>query len=338
MPPLRFILVGLGARAQYWIRLLNESPDCELVGMVDPRDEVHARAQVQCPAARVERDFAALVPQVEADAVILCTPPQGREEQVQIACSAGLAILAEKPLADTVELARRYVNRAEAAGVMLMVVLNYRYLAVTAEIRHLMDIRLGRPEFARFTYERWRDGTLPHLNKYPLTMPQPMLWEQSIHHFDLMRHVYQSEPVRVFAKSFHPSWSMYADDANVSAIFEFDNGLVANYQGTWQSSWREHHFEWRTECARGLIVQRNEYGALAFAERGDPALTPVALPPYEQWIDDARSLLAACVAAFRHEIPLPCSGRDHLKSLRMVQACVESSRQGKAINAADMAS
>ena len=336
MTPLRFIVVGLGARSHYWLRVLNESPDCEVVGLVDPRLEVHDRAQALCPGASVATDFAVLADAVQADVALLCTPPHGREEQMRLACEAGLAILAEKPLAESVELARRYVEMAEQADVMLMVVLNYRFLPVTAATQALFETDLGRPEFARFTYERWRDGTLPHLNRYPLTMVQPMLWEQSIHHFDLMRFVYQAEPVRVFAKSFNPSWSMYADDANVSAVFEFDNGLVANYQGTWQSNSSVHGFEWRHECANGIIVQRNEYGQLAFAKRADLAPTQVELPPYEQWINDAASLLRAFVAACRGEAPLQCSGRDHLKSLRMVQACVTSSQTGQAVNPADL--
>jgi predicted dehydrogenase len=335
MNPLRFIVVGLGARAQYWLRLLNESPNCEVVGMVDPRHDVHERAQFMCPQVPVATDFAAMARTVDADVALLCTPPYGREQQIEVACVNGLAILAEKPLADTFELARRYVEMAEQAGTMLMVGLNYRFLPVTTETKRLLGEKLGRPEFARFTYERWRDGTLPHLNKYPLSMTQPMLWEQSIHHFDLMRFIYDAEPVRVYAKSFNPSWSMYADDANVSAIFEFNTGLVVNYQGTWQSSWREHHFELRSECSKGLIVQRSEYGELFFAERDDHVLTPVPLPSYEQWIDDMRSLLIAFVAGYRGEIPPLCSGRDHLQSLFMVKACIASSKRGQSVDAAE---
>ena len=68
----------------------------------------------------------------------------------------------------------------------------------------------------------------------------------------------------------------------------------------------------------------------------EPALTPVELPPYEQWINDAAALLAAFVAMVRGDGPLLCSGRDHLKSLRMVQACILSSETGQAIRIADL--
>lgn len=252
------------------------------------------------------------------------------------AVAARLPILAEKPLADSVELAQRYVEMAEAAGVPLMVGLNFRYLPVTQHAMQLIDGPLGPVEFSRFTYERWRDGWQPRFNKYPLTMDQPMLWEQSIHHFDLMRYVLKSEPVEVFGKTFNPSWSMYRDDANVSALITFASGAIVNYQGTWQSNWKMPDFQWRSECRNGVIVQNDQFGALNYALHDDDALTAVPLPPYEQWINDAIALLASFVAALRGTGPLQCTGRDHLNSLRMVQACILSSQTGQAIRPADL--
>lgn len=335
MTAIRIILVGLGARAQYWMRVIDANNDCRIVGLIDPMPDRVERALAQCPGAVGGADLG-LLDKVEADAILLCSPPGGREAQMEAACRHQLAILAEKPLTDSVDLARRYVDMAEEAGVPLMVGLNFRYLAVTRATLDLFETEVGPPEFARFTYERWRDGWLPHLNKYPLSMRQPMLWEQSIHHLDLLRFVYGSEPVRIYARTFNPSWSMYADDSNVSALITFANGVEVNYQGTWQSNWKVPGFEWRHECADGIVTQGDQFGALSYARRADDRLTAVELPPHELWINDAVDLLAAFVAALRGEKPLESTGRDHLHSLRMVQACIFSSETGQAINPADL--
>ena len=114
MSPLRIILVGLGARAQFWMRVIGDNPDCIIVGLVDPSEAARARALEQCPGAIASADVG-LLGQLEADAVLLATPPGGREAQMQAACDAGLPILAEKPLADSVELAARYVEMAGPA-------------------------------------------------------------------------------------------------------------------------------------------------------------------------------------------------------------------------------
>ena len=157
-------------------------------------------------------------------------------------------------------------------------------------------------------------------------MSQPMLWEQSIHHFDLMRFVYEAEPARISARTFNPSWSMYRDDATVSALITFTNGIEVSYQGTWAGSWDNLGFEWRSDCARGIAVQGAMFGDLRYALRDDPELTSIALPDEEPWVDDARGLLEDFVGHLRSGTPLPCSGVDHLSSLRMVEACIRASR------------
>lgn len=328
MTPLRFILVGLGARSRIWRRVLMEHSECALVGLVEIDDERRDKATRNWPDLAVGPSIEAVLRSTDAEVALLCSPPAGREQQITQACDAGLAILAEKPLADEYSTAAAYVEQAERAGVPLSVALNFRYLAVTRALKALFAPgRLGRPEFARFTYERWRDGRLPHLNRYPLTMVQPMLWEQSIHHFDLMRFVYDAEPVMISARTFNPSWSMYRGHANVSALLTFEGGLEVTYQGTWAGNWNHLGFDWRTDCENGIAVQRDMFGALHEARRDDEHLAAVALPDSEPWVDDARGLLADFVASLRAQRPVPCSGVDHLNSLRMIDACIRSAER-----------
>ncbi len=323
MTPIRVILVGLGARSRVWRRVLGDDPSARIVGLVDRNPDALAAARISYPDAVADTALDRVAAQVDADAVILVTPPAGRDEQIAAACAARLAILCEKPLADSLAAAEAHVLAAEQAKVPLTVGLNFRYMPVTRALRGLMaDDKLGPAEFGRFLYERWRDGRQPHLNRYPLTMPQPMLWEQSIHHFDLMRHVYGREPVSVAARTWNPSWSMYAGDANVAALLTFEGGLEVTYQGTWAGHWDRLGFDWRSDCRDGIAVQRDMFGELSFARRDDREMTAVTLPPFETWIDDAAALWAEFAAHLRGTGPQPCTGSDHLQSLRMVEACI----------------
>ena len=122
-----------------------------------------------------------------------------------------------------------------------------------------------------------------------------------------------------------PSWSMYDDDTNVTAIFQFDGGMTVNYQGTWQSNWSVPGFEWRTDCTDGIITQREQFGDLFFARRNDERLTAVTLPSHERWITETTGLFDAFMKHILDGAGLQCSGRDHLMSLAMVEACVQSS-------------
>ena len=326
MIPLKVVVAGMGVRGKYWAEVVKHSPDCELAAYVDPNpkalEEAYRTFGEQPTFASVE---GALAQVGDVQALVLATPPEGREAQLRAACDHGVPLLVEKPLALDVVEAAKYVQLAEDAGVPLMVGLNFRYLGVTQELVKLFASgAVGKPTFARFTYERWRDGKLARLNKYPLTMKHPMLWEQSIHHFDLMRFVYQKEPTTVYCKTWNPSWSMYAHDTNVSAIFTFEDNLIVNYQGTWQSAWQQPHFEWRTDCTEGVVRQDDQFGALAYARLQDATLSPVDLPPHEQWITDTAGVLRAFVRHLRDGAALECGGRDHLQSLLMVQGCILS--------------
>lgn len=331
MTPLRLIIVGLGARARTWITVARANPDIEIVALCDPDPAARARAVEQFPDMPVGTDISEVVG-TAADAVLLATPPGGREAQIEACCANGLAILAEKPLSDSVVTAARFVEMAAAAGVPLIVGLNFRYLAVTREMKRLLSSgAIGTPEFGRFIYERWRDGTQDWLNSYPLTMDHPMLWEQSIHHFDLMRHVYGVEPAHIQAHTFNPSWTMYAGDTNVSALIAFKGGFTVNYQGTWQSGHEPMNFNWRTDGSEGIVVQRAMFGDLAWAKRMEKDLTPVPLPEHIAWITDAEALLRSFVNMMRGTEPLECTGRDHLQSLFMLEACILASDRRAAV-------
>jgi predicted dehydrogenase len=332
--PVRTVLAGLGARGRYWARVLAAEPRCELAAYVDVDPTALAGAGASFGSrpsfTSLETALAALD---DIEAVVLATPPQGREAQLRAACDRGLAVLAEKPLALDLAEAARYVALAESAGSPLMVGLNFRYLAVTeARMRLYRDGVVGAPAFARFTYERWRDGYRPGINRYPLTMAHPMLWEQSIHHFDLLRFVYGREPETVACRSWNPPWSMYAGDTNVAALISFAGGMVVSYHGTWQGAWATPRFEWRSDCADGIVTQLDQFGELRYARRDDGEAVAVELPPHEIWVTETAALLRAFVATLRDGAPQACSGRDHLRSLAMVEACIRASQSGRVVD------
>jgi predicted dehydrogenase len=273
-----------------------------------------------------------------ADAVLLATPPDGHLAQCRACFAAGLPVLAEKPLSLHPAEANEIVRLAALHRVPLSVGLNFRYLAVTQAKRRLVtEGALGAPGFAQMTYQRNRDGRAPRLNKYPLTMRHPMMLEQTVHHLDLLRFVYAREVETVSCRTWNPPWSMYAHDSNVACHLTMNGGLEASYLGTWTGGWDRLEFLWRTDCPDGVILQRALFGDLATARRQDPAATPVPLDPCEPFRDDTSALLDAFIAALRDGTAPPCDGRDHLRTLAVCFAAIESSETGRAVRVADWA-
>lgn len=331
--PLRLLQLGLGARGRTWARIVRESTQAIPVAYVDPRPEARGWAGTQ--SVPVFANLHAAVRAVQADAALVVTPPAGRCEIVEALLAAGLHVLAEKPLALDLEGAAAMTRAAAQAGRQLGVVQNFRYMPVTAHLRErVRSRRYGAPMFATLLYIRNRDGRAPHLNKYPLEMDQPMLLEQSIHHLDLLRYVYQSEAEDVACQTWNPPGSMYHGDACAAALIRLRGGPVVVYHGTWVSGSRAMTFEWRTDFERGVVIQRDLFGDVVEGAIDDADLRPVPIEASEPFITDSRLLLEDFLQACRHGRAFPASGDDHLRTLALTLACIESSRTGRRVSPA----
>jgi predicted dehydrogenase len=332
----RILQIGLGNRGGMWAQIIAAHQGAELAGAmdIDPK-RIDSFAQ-RHPGVETFSDLDRALAATKADAALLVTPPDLHLDQARQIFAAGLPLLAEKPLSTNLAEAAEIVRLADAHRLPLTVGLNFRYLAVSRAIRDLVAREeFGAPGFGQFTYQRNRDGKRPGLNKYPLTMRDPMMLEQSIHHLDLIRFCYAREVEAVSCRSWNPAWSMYAHDANVSCLLTLQGGLEVNYLGTWTGGWNGPGFQWRTDCARGVIVQRELFADLATARTEDPELTPVALPECRAFVDDTRALLDEFIAAVRAKTPPPCDGRDHLRTLALCFAAIESHETGRRVALTD---
>ncbi len=338
----RVLLVGAGVRGAVWAKVCSESPQVDLIGILD-RDTSRAesvREELPTAPPAIYQNMSAALREGSPDAVIISTPPASHHSLVGTAISEGKHVLCEKPLSDEVDEVIDLVGRARDKGVILMVGMNFRYLSTSQRIRRIVqNRRLGDLSYAQFTYVRHRDGNRDDLNDYPMTMPYPMLLEQSIHHFDLLRYCYGTEVESLIADSWRPPWSTYENDCCVSVLFRFANGVRANYLGTWTAAWNKMTFNWRSEFSAGALIQQSQFDDLVRVdfqpelglkgsrfkteEESEPMLIE-ELEPCVPFVDDSRQLLAEFVASIHGDVEPTTTGADHLRSLSLVWACIES--------------
>ena len=337
--PLRVLLAGTGTRGKHWARIMHDEPLCRTVGYMDLNEANLAEVNARWPAPEgaLFTEFAAALDAVDPDLVVLATPPMGHLEQAGEVFARKRHLLSEKPLTLDLAEAIAIVRGAQEAGVSLTVGLNFRYLAATIEAKRIFAAQeLGAPSFGQYLYWTNRDGRRPGINKYPLTMHQPMLYEQSIHHLDLFRFTYDAEVERVSAITHNPAWSMYADDANVFALVEMTNGIVVNYFGTWSGTTRLRTFEWRTDCSEGAVIQRDFFKDLAIVAKDSAEPRAIELPAQEDYVDDTRAMFRHILQQILDGVPEPTpSGRDHLKTMALTVACEESAREHAVVEMAD---
>ena len=330
MKKIRLLLVGFGPRGKIWAKAIIKNSKTKLVGICD----INKDLKYQNPKNIIffnELDNA--LSYLKPDAVILSTPPFNRMQDLKVCAKFKLPILVEKPLTTNIEEAKRQIHFMNRHKLLLFVGLNFRYLPTTlSKIKLLNSGKVGKPNFAKFVYERWRDGKLARLNKYPLHMKHPMLWEQSIHHFDLIRFIYNSNVKKVFATTSNPPWSMYKHDTNVNAILELQNGIIVNYIGNWQSNCKSLNFEWRTDCSKGIVVQKKQFDDLNYRTTNQLKLKKIKLKKFTMWIDDANALLSDFINKTNDKKNILRINKDHLNSLSIVDACIKSAKTGKKIN------
>jgi len=330
MKKIKLLLVGYGPRGKIWVKVIKKNTKVILIGVCDKDQNVKNKNLTKIPFfTKIQKALLDLRP----DAVILCTPPFKRIQDLKVCAKYKLPVLVEKPLAVNLKEALSLVNFMNQQKLLLFVGLNFRYLPATQEkIKLINSNKLGKPNFAKFIYERWRDGNLDRLNKYPLSMKQPMLWEQSIHHFDLIRYIYKSNIKNVFSTTSNPPWSMYRHDTNVNAILELNNGMIINYIGNWQSNCKSLNFEWRTDCTKGIIIQKKQFSDLSYRLSNLSKLKKIKLKKFKMWSDDANLLLLDFIKSMGSKKNVFKINRDHLNSLSIVDACIKSSKTGKKIN------
>lgn len=337
--PFRFIQIGCGARAEMWDKVVFRNPELmTTVAYVNRTLDKARRFSEYHPELNIPyfSDIKQAMDSVEADGVIIITPPDVHKEQVEILAPYGLPILMEKPLTETLDEAIDVMKIIDDNNIKLSMSLQFRYLPVSKEIRRICQVEeLGKPGFASFRYIRNRNGMREDLNKYPLTMMHPMLLEQTIHHFDLLRYCYDSEPIWIDTHTWNPSWSMYAHDSNVISTMELENGMTVNYFGTWTSGLngpKEIMFDWRTDCSNGVVLQEDVFENLITSKMNDKSFREVNLGKFKAFLDDTELLLYDFIDAVRNDLPMPCDGWDHIKSLAMVFASIESTKTKKRIN------
>ena len=343
---LRLILVGCGLRGRTWARVVKASSDCEIAAYVDTDPEALVRVKKEYSDEGVPgfTDYAEAAENVDVDAAIIVTPPQLHYRQAVTLLKKGLHLIVEKPLTEDFETSLEIVELAEAKGLNLTIGMQFRYMPITLAYRDLFENgNLGRPSFSQFSYIRTRNpmnykGWV--LNQYCNDMTHTFLLEQAIHHLDLIRFVYSTEVDWVQAFEWNPvDWEFnpYRQDPNVSMLMGLKNGMHVNYIGTWISGNTGMNegidFRWRTDFEKGIIVQNTLFGedGIYKANRDDTELTHVDTGPIEPFYTDTVGLLNEFISCLKAERPPETSGKDHLKTLSVVLASIESAVTGKKI-------
>jgi predicted dehydrogenase len=327
--PVRLIQVGAGMMGRAWLHVIGQSTDTRLVGVADLDLDTarHSAADAGFTAVAVATTLDELLDRVEADAVVNVTIPEAHAEVSTAALLRGLAVLCEKPLADTLPKALSMIAAAEASGRLLMVSQSRRYWRNVEALRGQIA-RLGQLGLVACSVFK-----APHFGGFREQMAYPLLKDMAIHQFDLARDLISSEPVWISCESFNPSWSWYAGDAAAEVNAEFADGTRFVFSGSWCSPGLETSWNgsWRISGADGTALWDGDHPPVAQTADGTPIPAVVGTGP-----EEIAGSLAEFVAALRDgSVP---SGEVHsnVMSLAMVEGAVRSAQTRQRVVLGDL--
>jgi predicted dehydrogenase len=135
--PVRIAVAGAGLIGQAHMQRIADEPLAELAAIIDPSPKAKQQAEalgVPC-FADIETGLQSATP----DGVVIATPNQLHVPNGLAAVKAGVPMLLEKPVSDTVETALQLVAAAEKAGVAILVGHHRRHSPLIQKAREIVQ-------------------------------------------------------------------------------------------------------------------------------------------------------------------------------------------------------
>ena len=248
MKTLRYAIVGTGMMGQEHLRnlaLVNETQtwNTDVLALIDPdvpmRTEATELAHSLGFTSATAHESLATVNMDDIDAFVIVSPNFTHHAIITELLPSGKAILAEKPVCTKLEHCDDLLQRLEGYPAPFWVAMEYRYMPPTARfIERLNSGELGNMRMLTIKEHRY-----PFLEKVGdwnrfSENTGGTLVEKCCHHFDLMRLLTGSEPVRIFASGgmdvnhLNESYDGKTPDIldNALVIVDFENGVRASLE------------------------------------------------------------------------------------------------------------
>jgi len=248
---MRFGLVGAGGIGKVRAQALMHAEGCRLSAVTD-MDEERAQALATATGARAFPSLDAFLASDELDAIIISTPPQFHEDIAIAAMAAGKHVLCEKPLANSVEGARRMVEAARRYGRILTTGFNHRYFEAVQFVKETLDSgAIGELDHIRAFagHTGLSEFSAPWMYDKKVIGGGALL-DNGVHIIDLTRYLL-GDVEEVYGVATNRVWQLDRSEDNGIAIFKSPQGKHAILQATW-SEWKGYRFFIEAYGDRGM--------------------------------------------------------------------------------------
>ncbi len=339
MSCLKGVAVGAGYFSQFHFDAWSRIEDVKLAAICDVSAQAGQDAAAKYDVPKTYVDFVEMLEIEKPDFVDIITRPDSHHALVTEAAKRGIAVICQKPLAPTFDQARSIVELADSAGTRLMVHENFRFQPWYREIRRQLDSgavgdTLHSISFRCRTGDGWQEDAYMSRQPYFREMPRLLVFETGVHFVDTYRYL-AGEIDGVYASLRRLNPDISGEDS-ATVLFEFNSGAT----GIWDGNRYNEPTSADARFTFGDALIEGNRGSLRLYGTGRLTIQPLGETERDVDYDfHRRGFAGDCVLAtqchfvesLRSGEPFETSGREYLKTLRVVEAIYESANSGSPI-------
>ena len=299
-------VIGLGSMGRNHVRIYSELSGIKLVGIADSNYKL-ALSLAENYHALPFSNYRELLKQ-DLDAVSICVPTSLHREVATEAGYAGINMLIEKPIADTIESANEIIKIMEKHNLKLMVGHIERFNPVISTIKkQIVGEEISLIEITRI-------GPFP-----PRVKDVGVVVDLATHDIDLLRYLTNSEVKKICSMT---SRSIAPHEDAAILLFEMMDGILARLTVDWLTPFkvREINIATREKFIRASLIDQKLTEYSKFKENGSYLVKEVPIT----FAEPLRLELQAFTNSILQDIQTPTNGIDGLKALEVAMQCLEN--------------
>jgi len=312
MKKLGVAVIGTGFWGKNHARVYKELASTELVAICDVNAEI-AKSIADQFGVKAYTTSTRMLKNEEIEAVSVCTWSTSLAKEALKALKAGKHVLVEKPMAANTRQAEKLLETAEKNDLHLTVGFLMRFIPGLQHIREAVENKkIGELVCA----------AAKRVSQWPERIGDVgVVKDMAIHDIDVMRYIFNEDPITVYAKTGSMRHKKFEDYAQI--MLTYKDGKSAFVESNWLTPYKTRTL---TVTGSDAIMRLDYITQELWIEEPKETLQPRY--PWQEPLKLELQHFADCILAKKKPL---ITAADGLKALQIAEAALQSSAKNRAI-------